>query len=47
MGDEEWMEFALATQHGEKLSKFTQEAKNFAAVDTACTSNVGGKPWLV
>ena len=45
MGDEEWMEFALATQHGEKLSKFTQEAKNCAAVDTACTSNVGGKPW--
>ena len=45
MGDEEFYEFALATEDDSKLSRFTQEAINCAELDTCCTSNVAGEQW--
>ena len=43
---EDEIDFVLATQEEEKLSQFTREARNCAALDTCCTSSVAGKPWL-
>ena len=45
-GDEEDIDFALAAYHRDALSQFTQEAKNCAALDTCCTSNIAGPQWL-
>ena len=45
MGDNGYFEFALAAQHREKLSKFTEEVGTCGALDTCCMSNVAGPKW--
>ena len=42
----EVMKVILYAKEEEELSLFTREAKNCAALDTCCTSNVSGRQWL-